>query len=67
MSKIQIHPTAIVEKGAKVGMGCVVGPGATVGSEVELGDGCVVGPRAVLEGRVKMGAKYTGVDAAAAS
>jgi len=57
LSKSEIHPTAIVEKGAKLGSGCVIGPGAIVGSEVELGDGCVVGPRAVLEGRVKMGAK----------
>ena len=53
----EIHPTAIVEKGAKRGKGCVVGPGAIVGPEVELGEGCVVGPRAVLEGRVVMGAK----------
>jgi len=57
LNKTEIHPTAIVEKGAKIGMGCVVGPGAIVGSEVELGDGCVVGPRAVLEGRVRTGAK----------
>jgi UDP-N-acetylglucosamine acyltransferase len=53
----EIHPTAIVEKGAKLGKGCVVGPGAIVGGEVELGEGCVVGPKAVLEGRVVMGAK----------
>jgi acyl-[acyl carrier protein]--UDP-N-acetylglucosamine O-acyltransferase len=52
---IEIHPTAIVEKGAKLGKGCVVGPGAIVGGEVELGEGCVVGPKAVLEGRVVMG------------
>ena len=49
---IEIHPTAIVEKGAKLGKGCVVGPGAIVGGEVELGEGCVVGPKAVFEGRV---------------
>ena len=53
----EIHPTAIVEKGAKLGKGCVVGPGAILGAEVELGEGCVVGARAVLEGRVFMGAK----------
>ena len=57
MNKTEIHPTAIVEKGAKLGSGCVIGPGAILGSEVELGEGCVVAPRAVLEGRVKMGAK----------
>ncbi|NBT89884.1 MAG: hypothetical protein EBT50_03510, partial [Verrucomicrobia bacterium] len=49
LSKTDIHPTAIVEKGAKLGSGCVIGPGAIVGSEVELGEGCIVGPRAVLE------------------
>ncbi|NBR64026.1 MAG: acyl-[acyl-carrier-protein]--UDP-N-acetylglucosamine O-acyltransferase, partial [Verrucomicrobia bacterium] len=37
MSKWEIHPTAVVEKGAKLGSGCVVGPGAIVGTEVELG------------------------------
>ena len=57
MSKAEIHSTALVEKGAKLGAGCVVGPGAIVGAEVELGEGCVVGPRAVLEGRIKMGTK----------
>jgi len=53
----EIHPTAIVERGAKLGKGCVVGPGAILGAEVELGEGCVVGARAVLEGRVVMGVK----------
>ena len=57
MNETRIHPTAIVEKGAKLGEGCVVGPGAIVGSEVELGAGCVIGPRAILDGRVKMGMK----------
>jgi len=57
VNETQIHTTAIVEKGAKLGEGCIVGPGAIVGAEVELGAGCVVGPRAVLDGRVKMGMK----------
>ena len=57
MNESKIHSTAMVEKGAKLGEGCVVGPGAIVGAEVELGAGCVVGPRAVLDGRIKMGAK----------
>ena len=57
MSAAKIHPTAIVEKGAKIGPGCEIGPGAIVGAEVELGADCVVGPRAVLQGQVKMGPK----------
>ncbi len=32
---IEIHPTAIVEKGAKLGKGGGVGPGASVGGEGE--------------------------------
>ena len=57
MSATNIHPTAIVEAGAKIGSGCVIGPGAIVEAGVELGSGCIVGPRAVLQGQVKMGAK----------
>ena len=37
MSEAKIHPTAIVEKGAKIGSDCEIGPGAILGSEVELG------------------------------
>jgi len=57
MSEAMIHATAIVEKGAKIGSGCEIGPGAIVESEVELGTGCIVGARAILQGRVKMGPK----------
>jgi UDP-N-acetylglucosamine acyltransferase len=57
MSEAKIHATAIVEKGAKIGSDCEIGPGAILGPEVELGSGCIVGPRAVLQGRVKMGDK----------
>ncbi|NCW27730.1 MAG: hypothetical protein EBV83_05460, partial [Verrucomicrobia bacterium] len=37
MSQAKVHPTAIVDKGAKIGSGCEIGPGAIVESEVELG------------------------------
>ena len=57
MSTAKIHPTAIVEKGAKIGSDCEIGPGAIVGPEVEIGAGCIIGPRAVLQGRLKMGVK----------
>ena len=35
-----IHPTAIVEDGAKIGAGSKIGPFCMVGPEVELGEGC---------------------------
>ncbi|NKI35003.1 acyl-ACP--UDP-N-acetylglucosamine O-acyltransferase [Wenzhouxiangella sp. XN79A] len=50
-----IHPTAIVEDGARIGAGCEIGPYAIVGARVELGLGCRVGPHAVITGRTRIG------------
>ncbi|WP_170330038.1 acyl-ACP--UDP-N-acetylglucosamine O-acyltransferase [Ruegeria arenilitoris] len=33
-----IHPSAIVENGAKIGEGCIIGPFCYVGAQVRLGD-----------------------------
>ena len=46
-----IHPTAIVAPGAKLGEGVSVGPYAVIGPEVELGDGCQIQSHAVVDGR----------------
>ncbi|MBP6818643.1 acyl-ACP--UDP-N-acetylglucosamine O-acyltransferase [Ferrovibrio sp. MS7] len=35
----QIHPSSVVEPGAKLGAGVKIGPFCTVGAQVELGDG----------------------------
>ena len=40
MSETFIHPTAVVEDGAKLGEGVKIGPFCIVGPEVELGEGC---------------------------
>ncbi len=50
-----VHPSAIVETGAKLAEDVEVGPYALVGSEVELAAGVVVGPHAVLLGRTLVG------------
>jgi UDP-N-acetylglucosamine acyltransferase len=50
-----IHPTALVDPGARLGSGVEIGPFAVIGADVELGDGCRVGPHAVIDGRVRMG------------
>jgi UDP-N-acetylglucosamine acyltransferase len=50
-----IHPTAIVERGAELGPGVVVGPFAFVGPRVVLGEGTRVGLHAILEGRTVIG------------
>ncbi len=51
-----IHPTAIVEDGARVDPSCEIGPYAVVGRQVVLGPGNVVGPHAVVTGRTTLGA-----------
>jgi len=50
-----IHPTAIVEKGAELGDGVVIGPFAYVGPRVRLGEGTRIGLHAVIEGRTTIG------------
>jgi len=49
-----VHPTAIVEDGAKLGADVEIGPFCTVGDGVVLGDGCRVGPNACLEGPLEL-------------
>lgn len=51
-----IHPTAIVEDGARLGNGVTVGPFCLVGREVELGDGVAILSHAVVYGRTTVGA-----------
>jgi UDP-N-acetylglucosamine acyltransferase len=48
--KKDIHPTAIVEPGAKLGAGCVIHAGAIIKSGAILGDRVAVHPYAVVGG-----------------
>jgi UDP-N-acetylglucosamine acyltransferase len=52
----RIHPTAIIEAGAKLADTVTVGPYCTVGAEVELGDGVVLMSHVVVAGRTTIGA-----------
>jgi UDP-N-acetylglucosamine acyltransferase len=52
---VLIHPTAIVDPGAQLGVDVRIGPYAIVGPHVSVGDGTVLGPHAVLERYVRMG------------
>jgi len=51
----EIHETALVHPGAKLGKNIVIGPYAIIGENVELGDGCIVGPHVVIDGSTKIG------------
>ena len=51
----QIHPTAVVEPGARLGEGVRIGAFSIVGPEVSLGDGCVLHGPVVVGGRTTIG------------
>jgi UDP-N-acetylglucosamine acyltransferase len=46
----KVHPTAIVEEGARLGAGCVIHPYAQISRHCHLDEGVVVHPFAVLGG-----------------
>jgi len=50
-----IHPTAIVEPGAKLAPDVRVGPFAVIGAQVQIGAGSSVAAHAVIEGRTRIG------------
>ncbi len=55
--KARIHPTAIVEDGARLADGVEVGAYAYIGGEATLGEGCIVMHHATVEGFTTMGAR----------
>ena len=52
-----IHPTAIVEDGAKIGADVEIGPYAHIGRDVTIGDGTVVKHGAIVDGHTTIGAQ----------
>ena len=50
-----IHPTAIIEEGAKLAKNVQVGPYAIIGAHVEIGEGTTVGAHAVITGHTRIG------------
>jgi UDP-N-acetylglucosamine acyltransferase len=57
MAEARIHPTAIVESGAQLGDGVLIGPFSLVGADVVLGDGVELISHAVVAGRTNVGAR----------
>ena len=51
----EIHETAVVDPGAKLGEGVRIGPYAVVAGDVEIGAGTSIGPHAVLHSHLRMG------------
>lgn len=50
-----VHPTAVVEAGAHLGRGVVIGPFCVVGADVHLEDGVELKSHVVVEGRTRIG------------
>ena len=51
----KIHPTAIVEPGARLGETVDIGAYSIVRAQVEIGEGSSVGPHCVIEGHTRIG------------
>lgn len=57
MVAADVHPTAIVAKGAELGHDVSIGPYCTVGADVRLGDGVRLVSHVVVDGRTTVGAR----------
>ncbi len=55
----EIHPTAIVDKGAKIGKNVEIGPYSVIGPNVRLDDGVVIKSHVVLDGHTTVGEQST--------
>ena len=51
----RIHPSAVVEAGARLGDGVEVGAFCYIGAEVEVGDGTTFGPHCSVHGPTRIG------------
>lgn len=52
---VAIHPTAVVDAQAELGLRVRVGPYAVIGAEVRVGDDCEIGSAAQLQGPTTIG------------
>src|SRR3990170_3031685 len=51
----EIHPTAVVDRGAELGQGVRVGPHAIISGGARIGRETVIGPHVVIDGTVEIG------------
>ncbi len=50
-----IHPTAIIEDGAKIGNGVTIGAYSYISKDVSIGDGTTIGTHTIIEGSTTIG------------
>ncbi len=51
----QIHPTAVVAKGASLGSNIQIGPYSVIDEHVSIADGCIIGPHVHITGHTTIG------------
>ncbi len=54
--KARIHPTALIDGGARIAADVDIGAYSIIGAHVEIGAGCIIGPHAVIKGHTRIGA-----------
>jgi UDP-N-acetylglucosamine acyltransferase len=52
---VNIHPTAIIEDGAELGVDVSIGAYSVIGSNVKIGDGSRISSQVVIEGHTELG------------
>ena len=57
MAETHVHPTAIVEDGARLGPGVKVGPFCIVGPNASLGEGVELVSHVIVAGTTEIGAR----------
>ncbi|MGE5945616.1 MAG: acyl-[acyl-carrier-protein]--UDP-N-acetylglucosamine O-acyltransferase, partial [Betaproteobacteria bacterium] len=50
-----IHPTAIVDPGARIGANVRIGPYSIIGPDVEIGENTEIGPHVIIRGHTRIG------------
>jgi UDP-N-acetylglucosamine acyltransferase len=53
---VQIHPTAVIEPGARLSTEISVGPFAYIARDTDIGPGCNIGPHATIHPYTTLGA-----------
>mgnify|MGYP001266712978 FL=1 len=55
----EIHPTAVIQEGARIGEGCRIGPYCVIGPNVILGTECELHSHVVIDGHTEIGSENT--------
>lgn len=55
----EIHPTAVIQEGARIGEDCRIGPYCVIGPNVILGTGCELYSHVVIDGHTEIGSENT--------